>query len=63
VKSARLLKTGSEVKFTQDEFQTKFVDLPDKAPDDLVTTIAIECDAEPAQDTDFVRKNKQRGSV
>ena len=63
VKSARLLKTGSEVKFTQDEFQTKFVDLPDKAPDDPVTTIAIECDAEPAQDTDFVRKNKPRGSV
>jgi alpha-L-fucosidase len=63
VQSARLLKTSAEVKFTQDEFQTKFVGLPDKAPDYPVTTIAIECDSEPTQDTDFVRKNKPRGSV
>ena len=63
VKSARLLKTGAEVKFTQDEFQTKFIDLPGKAPDYPVTTIAIECDAEPTQDTDFVRKNKPRAGV
>lgn len=63
VKSARLLKTGAEVKFTQDEFQTKFIDLPGKAPDYPVTTIAIECDAEPMQDTDFVRKNKPRAGV
>ena len=63
VKSARLLKTGADVKFTQDEFQTKFTGLPEKAPDYPVTTIAIECDAEPTQDTDFVRKNKPRGSV
>ncbi len=63
VKSARLLKTGAEVKFTQDEFQTKFIDLPGKAPDYPVTTIAIECDAEPTQDTDFVRKNKPRDGV
>jgi len=63
VKSARLLKTGAEVKFTQDEFQTKFIDLPGKAPDYPVTTIAIECDTEPTQDTDFVRKNKPRAGV
>jgi alpha-L-fucosidase len=63
VKSARILKTGAEVKFTQDEFQTKFIGLPEKAPDYPVTTLAIECDGEPAQDTDFVRINKPRGSV
>jgi alpha-L-fucosidase len=63
VKSARLLKTGAEVKFTQDEFQTKFTGLPEKAPDYPVTTLAIECDGEPVQDTDFVRINKPRGSV
>src|SRR5271156_4230116 len=51
VKTAHLLKTGAEVKFTQDEFQTKFVGLPQAAPDYPVTTIAIECDAEPTQDT------------
>jgi alpha-L-fucosidase len=63
VNSARLLKTGAAVKFTQDEFQTKFTGLPEKAPDYPITTIAIECDSEPTQDTDFVRKNKPRGSV
>src|ERR1700742_811578 len=42
VKSARLLKTGAEVKFTQDEYQTKFIGLPQAAPDYPVTTIAIE---------------------
>ena len=63
VKSARLLKTSADVKFTQDEFQTKVIGLPDKAPDSPVTTIAIECDSEPTQDTDFVRKNKPRAAV
>ncbi|WP_254062314.1 alpha-L-fucosidase [Acidobacterium sp. S8] len=61
--SARILKTGAEVKFTQDDFQTKFTGLPEKAPDYPVTTIAIECDAEPTQDTDYVRKNKPRDGV
>jgi len=63
VKSARLLKTGAEVKFTQDDFQTKFTGLPGKAPDYPVTTIAIECESEPTQDTDYVRINKPRGTV
>jgi alpha-L-fucosidase len=63
VKSARLLKTGADVKFTQDDFQTKFIGLPQKAPDYPVTTIAIECESEPTQDTDYVRINKPRGSV
>jgi alpha-L-fucosidase len=63
VKSARLLKTGTEVKFTQDDFQTKFTGLPEKAPDYPVTTIEIECESEPTQDTDYVRINKPRGSV
>jgi alpha-L-fucosidase len=63
VTSARLLKTGAEVNFMQDEFQTKFTGLPEKAPDYPVTTIAIECDSEPTQDNDFVRKNKPRGSI
>src|ERR1700742_1561477 len=63
VKSARLLKTGADVKFTQDDFQTKFTGLPTNAPDYPVTTIAIECDSEPTQNTDHVRINKPRGSV
>jgi alpha-L-fucosidase len=63
VKSAHLLKGGAEVKFTQDDFQTKLVGLPGKAPDSPVTTIALECESEPVQDTDYVRINKPRGSV
>jgi alpha-L-fucosidase len=63
VKSAHLVKGGGEVKFTQDDFQTKLIGLPEKAPDSPVTTIAIECESEPMQDTDYVRRNKPRGSV
>ncbi len=63
VKTAHLLKTGADVKFTQDEFQTKFLALPQAAPDYPVTTIVIECDAEPTQDMDFVRRNKPRDGV
>ena len=44
--------------------------LPDKArraagkgADGPVTTIAIECESEPVQDTDYVRKNKPRDGV
>jgi alpha-L-fucosidase len=63
VKSAHLLRTGGEVKFTQDGFQTKLTGLPEKAPDYPVTTIAIECESEPTQNTDNVRINKPRGTV
>ncbi|WP_103935230.1 alpha-L-fucosidase [Bryocella elongata] len=62
-KSAKLLKTGQSVTFTQDEFRLHLTGLPMDAPDTPVTTIAIECDGEPTQDTDFVRKNRLRPSV
>jgi alpha-L-fucosidase len=60
VKSARLLATGKEVKFEQEKFRVRFTGLPEKAPDDPITTLAIECDGEPHQDTDFVRKQRPR---
>ncbi len=60
VKSARLLAGGQDVKFEQDKFRVRFVKLPARAPDDPITTIAIECDGEPRQDTDFVRKEHER---
>jgi len=63
VKSAHILKSGVAVKFTQDDFQTKLLGLPEKAPDWPITTIAIECESEPLQDTDYVRINKPRDSV
>ncbi len=63
VKSAKLVKTGATLKFTQDDFRVRVVDLPVKAPDFPVTTIALECESEPTQDTDYVRKNKPRMGV
>ncbi|HXN22912.1 MAG TPA: alpha-L-fucosidase [Candidatus Dormibacteraeota bacterium] len=63
VKSARLLASGNEVKFQQDRFRVRFTGLPQEAPDHPVTTIAIECESEPNQDTDLVRKQSPRESV
>ncbi len=60
VKSAKMLRSGTPVKFQQTEFQTKFTGLPRSAPDSPVTTLAVECESEPIQDTDFVRKNRER---
>ena len=60
VRSAKLLATGQPVEFTQDSMRVRFTGLPEKAPDDPVTTIAIECEGEPRQDNIFVRKEKKR---
>jgi alpha-L-fucosidase len=60
VQSVKLLATGKEVKFQQDDFRLKLLGLPEKAPDDPVTTFAIECDSKPVQDTDYVRKERPR---
>ena len=60
VTSARLLAEGREVKFDQDDFRVRFTGLPEKAPDEPVTTLAIECDGEPHQDTMYVRKERPR---
>jgi alpha-L-fucosidase len=60
VKSARLVASEHEVKFEQDKFRVRFLNLPAKAPDEPVTTIAIECDGVPRQDTDFVRREHVR---
>ncbi len=60
VKSARLLASGRPVSFAQDRLRVRFTNLPASAPDDPVTTIAVECDAEPRQDQFFVRKERRR---
>jgi alpha-L-fucosidase len=63
VKSARMHATGKEIKFQQEEFRTRFLNLPKDAPDSPVTTIAIECASEPIQDTLWVRKERPRAGV
>jgi alpha-L-fucosidase len=55
VKSARLLKTGENVQFTQDEFSLRLTGLPLKAPDQPATVIEVECDGEPVIDHDAKR--------
>ena len=60
VMSARLVAGGKEVKFDQDDFRVRFTGLPEKAPDEPVTTLAIECDGEPHQDNLYVRKERPR---
>src|SRR5690348_10516837 len=61
--SARMYATSQKLDFKQDEFQFKIYNLPQQAPDQPVTTIAIECEAEPTQDNIFVRKEKPRDGV
>ncbi|MEO6982070.1 MAG: alpha-L-fucosidase [Edaphobacter sp.] len=63
VKSAHLLKTNQKVEFTQDPYRVHLIGLPAHDPDSPVTTIALECESEPKQDTEFVRKEKPRGGV
>jgi len=63
VRSAKLLATGQKVEFVQDPMRVRFVGLPEKAPDEPVSTIAIDCESEPKQDNIFVRKQKKREKV
>ncbi len=63
MKSARLFATGEEIKFEQEKYRVRFTGLPENAPDDPVTTIAIECDSEPRQDTQQVRRERPRLGV
>ncbi|HZT34152.1 MAG TPA: alpha-L-fucosidase [Bryobacteraceae bacterium] len=60
VKSARLLASGQPVKFQQDHLRVQFLNLPEKAPDEPVTTLAIECEGEPVQDMNMVRTQRKR---
>ena len=63
VLSAKVLKTGQAAKVSQDGFRTLITGLPERAPDAPVTTIVLECDGAPVQDTDCVRINKPRAGV
>jgi alpha-L-fucosidase len=60
VVSAKLLVSGVPIKFDQEKLRVRFRNLPAKAPDSPVTTIAIECDGEPRQDNEFERREHQR---
>lgn len=55
VLSARLLKTGQKVEFTQNEFSLRLTGLPLEAPDQPTTVIEVECDGEPSIDHEAIR--------
>jgi alpha-L-fucosidase len=60
VVSARLLASGKKVEFEQEQFRVRFKGLPATAPDEPVTVIAAECDAEPTQNMDLIRTQRPR---
>ena len=55
VLSAKILKTGQPVQFTQDEFAFRLTGLPVEAPDQPATVIEVECDGEPVIDHEAMR--------
>jgi alpha-L-fucosidase len=63
VLSAKMLRTGTPVKFVQDDLRVRLIGLPKIAPDTPATTIVVECNGEPKQNTDNVRKTRERAAV
>jgi alpha-L-fucosidase len=60
VKSIRVRATGERVRFQQDKLRVSMTGLPHAAPEQPLTTIEIECDAEPKQDQYVVRNGRER---
>jgi len=63
VKSVRFHASKQKIEFQQDPYRLHLYNLAQQAPDHPVTTIAIECESEPLQDDDFVRREKPRDGV
>src|SRR6201993_2785474 len=63
VKSVRLLKSGQNVPFVQDEFSLRLTGLPPQAPDSPVTVFEVECEGEPVIDHDAIRERWPRHKV
>jgi alpha-L-fucosidase len=63
VKSARLFASKRAMNFEQDRFRVRFTGLPTDAPDQPVTTLEMECEGEPVQNTEFVRRERSRADI
>ena len=63
VKSVRLLKTGQNVTFVQDEFSLRLTGLPTQMPDSPATVFEVECEGEPIIDHDAIREHWPRHKV
>jgi alpha-L-fucosidase len=60
VKSVRMLKTGQNVTFAQDEFSLRLTGLPAQAPDHPTTVFEVECEGEPVIDHEATRSQWPR---
>ncbi len=60
VLSAKVLASGQPIEFRQEKLRAIFSGLPATAPQELATTLVIELDAEPKQDTEMVRRERER---
>jgi alpha-L-fucosidase len=63
VRSARLLKTGQSLRFTQDDVALRLLGLPDEAPDSPTTVIEIECEGPAFVDHHLIRPEWKRYGV
>ncbi len=63
VRKASFYPAGTPIQFKQDDFRVLLTGMPATAPDPLVTVIELQCDSEPHQDTDYIRKNRPRLQV
>jgi alpha-L-fucosidase len=61
--SAKLFTTGQKVEMKQEGFRVQFTGLPEKAPEEPITSIAVECEGEPVQDLEWVFKERPRRGV
>ena len=63
VRAAHMYPGGQPVKFEQEQWRVRFLDLPAVAPDSLATVLAVDCDGEPTQNQLAIRMNRKRESV
>jgi alpha-L-fucosidase len=63
VNSAKLFLTGQKVELKQEGVRVQFTGLPAKAPEEPITSIAVEYEGEPVQDIEWVFKERPRRGV
>jgi len=63
VLSAKVLRTGQKIDFTQDGTTLRLAGLPEAPPDKLVSVLELECDAPPVVDHHLIRTEWKRYGV
>jgi len=59
-KSVRISGTNQTLQFVQDNMSLRITGLPEKAPQEPITVLIIECDGLPVIDHEYVRKTRTR---